>query len=160
MNRLTQGTIRLHLGLLQVATQQMRSLVLLGLVAALLGPSVGCSDGRPARVTVSGQVLIDGEPLSQGNIKFVPEGARPSAGTIAEDGRFTLTCYDGNDGVVPGTHRVQISASEILGESKIKWWAPKKYCDFRISGLTFEITEPTDDLKIELTWDGGKPYIE
>jgi hypothetical protein len=121
---------------------------------------VGCSDGRPARVTVSGQVLIDGVPLSQGNIKFVPEGARPSAGTIAEDGRFTLTCYDGNDGVVPGTHRVQISASEILDESKVKWWAPKKYCNFRKSGLTFEITEPTDDLKVELTWDGGKPFIE
>ena len=154
------GTIRLHSGLLQAATPRARSLVLLGFVSAMLWSCVGCSDGRPARVTVSGQVLIDGEPLSQGNIKFVPEGARPSAGSITEDGRFTLTCYDGNDGVVPGTHRVQISASEILDESKVKWWAPKKYCDFRKSGLTFKISEPTDDLKIELTWDGGKPFVE
>lgn len=121
---------------------------------------VGCGDGRPARVTVSGHVLIDGKPLNQGNIKFVPEGARPSAGTVAEDGSFTLTCYDGNDGVVPGKHRVQISASEILDRSKVKWWAPKKYSDFRKSGLTFKISEPIDDLKIELTWDGGKPFVE
>ena len=121
---------------------------------------LGCGDGRPARVAVSGQVLIDGEPLQQGNIKIVPEGARPSAGTIAEDGRFTLTCYDGNDGVVPGTHRVQISASELLDGSKVKWWAPKKYSDFRRSELVYEISEATDDLKIEITWDGGKPFID
>ena len=126
-------------------------------LAALI--SLGCGDGRPPRVTVSGQVLIDGEPLKQGNIKFVPEGARPSAGTIDENGRFTLTCYDGNDGVIPGTHRVQISASEILDGSKVKWWAPRKYSDFRTSELEFELTEPTDDLTIELTWDGGKPFI-
>ena len=157
---MTYGTKRLHSGLLQIATSHAHSLVLLGFVLTILWSGVGCSDGRPARVTVSGQVLIDGAPLSQGNIKFVPEGARPSAGIIAEDGRFTLTCYDGNDGVVPGTHRVQVSASEILGESKVKWWAPKKYCDFRKSELTFEIMEPTDDLKVELTWDGGKPFVE
>lgn len=122
--------------------------------------SAGCGDGRPARVTVSGQVLIDGKPLQQGNIKFVPEGARPSAGTIDENGRFTLTCFDGNDGVIPGTHRVQISASEILDNSKVKWWAPRKYSDFRTSELEFVINEPTDDLTIELTWDGGKPFVK
>ena len=157
---MSHGTTRLHIGLLQAASPRTKPLVLFCLVSAMLWSCLGCSDGRPDRVTVSGQVLIDGAPLSQGNIKFVPEGARPSAGTIEEDGRFTLTCYDGNDGVIPGRHRVQISANEILDESKVKWWAPKKYCDFRKSGLTFTITEPTDDLKIELTWDGGKPFIE
>lgn len=153
---MSHGSIRLPSDLLLAAIPR----VLLGLAFTTLLTCLGCSDSRPARVTVSGKVLIDGEPLSQGNIKFVPEGARPSAGTIAEDGRFTLTCYDGNDGVVPGTHRVQISASQILDENKIKWWAPKKYCDFRKSGLTFEITEPTEELIIELTWDGGKPFVE
>jgi hypothetical protein len=120
----------------------------------------GCSDGRPARVTVSGQVLIDGQPLTVGNIKFVPEGARPSSGKLDEAGRFTLTCYDGGDGVIPGRHRAQISAMEVVSASKVKWLAPPKYADFRTSELEYEITEPTADLKIELTWDGGKPFVE
>ena len=128
--------------------------------STLISGLTGCSDGKPERVTVSGQVLIDGQPLTTGNIKFVPEGARPSAGVIDPTGHFTLTCYDGNDGVIPGNHRVQISASEILSESKVKWWAPKKYADFRSSGLTYTINEPTDDLVIELTWDGKKPFID
>jgi hypothetical protein len=120
----------------------------------------GCSDGRPSRVTVSGRVLIDGKPLTLGNIKFVPEGARPSSGKLDSEGRFTLTCYDGDDGVVPGKHRAQISAMEVIGPTKVKWFAPPKYADFRTSELEYEITEPTDDLKIELTWDGGAPFVQ
>jgi hypothetical protein len=125
---------------------------------ALLAP--GCGDNRPERVTVSGQVLIDGQPLTGGNVKFVPDGSRPSSGKLDAAGTFKLTCYDGGDGVVPGRHRVQISAMEVLSASKVKWLAPPKYADFRTSGLEFEITEPTDDLTIELTWDGGKPFVE
>lgn len=133
---------------------------LASLAAAVVLFAGGCGDGRPERVAVSGTVTIDGKPLTQGNIKFVPTGARPSAGKLDDNGRFTLTCYDGDDGAVPGQHRVAISASKILSESKIQWFAPKKYADFRTSNLEYEITEPTDDLKIELSWDGGKPFIE
>ncbi len=127
---------------------------------AALFLAAGCGDGRPTRVTVSGQVLIDGKPLTVGTVKFVPAGARPSSGKLDEHGRFTLTCYDGGDGVVPGTHRAQISSMEVISASKVRWLAPPKYADFRTSGLSYEINEPTDDLKIELTWDGGKPFIQ
>jgi hypothetical protein len=144
---------------LETVLPEMSSRLLGFLLLALLSLT-GCGDGRPARVAVSGQVLIDGQPLSVGIIKFIPEGSRPSSGKIEADGSFTLTCYDGADGVVPGRHRVQVSAMEILGSSKVKWLVPRKYADFRTSELEFEITEPTDDLKIELTWDGGKPFVQ
>jgi hypothetical protein len=122
---------------------------------------VGCWDSRPQRVPVSGVVTIDGQPLTRGNIKFVPEGGRPSAGKIGQDGRFTLTCYDGNDGAIPGTHRVQVAANRVISDSKIEWFAPPDYADFRTSGLEYQIEEPTTDLKVELTWGRRKgPYIE
>jgi hypothetical protein len=143
-----------------IAAKYRREAVLGVALMAILSTVMGCSDGRPARLSVSGQVLIDGKPLQMGSIKFVPEGARPSSGKIDENGRFTLTCYDGGDGVVPGTHRVQVSSMEVLSASKVRWMAPPKYADFRNSGLTYELTEPTDDLKIELTWDGGKPFVQ
>jgi hypothetical protein len=128
--------------------------------AAVLVLSTGCGEGRPDRVAVSGRVLIDGQALTVGNVKFVPTGARPSSGKLDSQGKFTLTCYDGEDGVVPGRHRAQISAMEVISASKVRWLAPPKYADFRTSELEFEITEPTDDLKIELTWDGGKPFVQ
>jgi hypothetical protein len=135
---------------------------LLPVMVALLG----CGDGRPERVPVAGQVLIDGEPLSYGTIRVVPEDARPSTARLDEQGRFRLTCFGDEDGAVPGTHRVAVSAAEILeanelsGRSVIRWHAPKHYADFRTSGLTAEITGPTDDLTVELSWDGGAPFVE
>jgi hypothetical protein len=112
-------------------------------------------------VAVSGVVLIDGQPLSRGNIKFVPAEGRPSAGAIGQDGKFTLTCYDGNDGAIPGTHRVQIASNRIISDSKIEWFAPQTYADFRTSGIEVQVDQPIEDLKIELTWGGKKgPYID
>jgi hypothetical protein len=129
--------------------------------AATLVLFLGCGDGHPTRVPVSGRVVIDGQPLSEGNIRFVPEHGRPSAGTIGADGRFTLTCYDGNDGALLGKHRVQVSASRILDGARVQWFAPPYYADFRQSGIEVEITKPADDLVIELTWGNMKgPFID
>jgi hypothetical protein len=126
----------------------------------LVGFVMGC-DGRPERVPVAGVVLIDGQPLTSGNIKFVPKNGRPSAGKIDTDGHFNLTCYDGNDGALLGTHRVQISSNRIISDSKIEWYAPQNYADFRTSGIEVEVLEPMDNLKIELNWGDRKgPYID
>ena len=142
-------------------TRRMLTKIAASLSIALFATALaGCGPSRPDLVEVSGQVLIDSQPLSIGNIKFVPNGGRASWGKINEDGRFTLTCYETNDGAIPGTHRIQVSAIEMISSSKAKWHAPKKYADFRTSGVTVDVTEPTDDLTINLTWDGGKPFIE
>lgn len=117
---------------------------------------VGCNDGRPKRVSVAGTITIDGQPLTYGNVRFVPENDRPSYGKLDQEGRFKLTCFDGGDGAVIGPHRVQVSASEIIGGSKVRWHAPSVYADFRTSGLKVDVDEPTSDLVIELTWNGKK----
>ena len=59
-----------------------------------------------------------------------------------------------------GRHRVKITAVESINDRSNRWLAPKKYSDENTSGIEVEITEPVDDLKIELTWDGGKPFVE
>lgn len=120
----------------------------------------GCGDGRPERVKVSGRVLIDGKPLSYGTIRFVPEGARPSYARIGQDGSFTLTCFGDEDGIIPGTHRVEINAGEALSETKVKWHAPGKYASYKTSGITETIEKSTDSLTIELSWDGKEPYVQ
>jgi hypothetical protein len=124
--------------------------------------AIGCGDGRPARVMVSGKVTIDGAPVTRGSIKLVPEAGRPSFGNIGPDGRFTLTCYDGADGAIPGKHRVQVDANRPISEKKMEIFTPKRYADFRTSGIEVELSKPVDDLHIELTWGNERkgPYIE
>jgi hypothetical protein len=120
----------------------------------------GCGDGKPTRVPVAGTVLIDGAPVTHGSIMFIPSAGRPAGGGIDSDGSFTLTCYERNDGATPGVHRVKVTAIEPIDERSNRWHAPKKYADEKTSGIEVEITEPIDDLKIELTWEGGKPFVD
>lgn len=108
------------------------------------------------RVPVSGQVLIDGNPLTKGYVRFVPTGGRSSTGNLDADGRFTLGCFEAGDGALVGTHRVEVSGQEYIDDTHMKWHAPTKYASAETSGLTEYIQEPTDSLTINLTW-GGKP---
>ena len=132
------------------------------LFVVLLIGATGCRDGRPARFPVSGTVMIDGAPLTRGSIKFVPDTGRPSFSEIDAGGRFTLTCYDGKDGALPGKHRVQVDGNRAISETKAEIFTPKHYADFRTSVIEVFIDNPVDDLKIELTWGNEKkgPYIE
>jgi hypothetical protein len=114
-------------------------------------------------VSVSGIVTIDGKPLTGGFIRVIPDGARASGGTIGTDGRFTLGCLTKDDGCVTGTHKVEVSGSENLSETKRKWLAPRKYASSSTSGLTATVDGPTDALKIDLAWAGSGengPFVE
>ncbi|WP_145284032.1 carboxypeptidase regulatory-like domain-containing protein [Pirellulimonas nuda] len=135
-----------------------------GVPAMLLGIAlcglIGCGDGRPVRVPVSGVVLIDGAPLTHGSILFFPEQGRPGGGAIGADGTFTASCYEPGDGLPPGKYRVQVKATEPMGEVAQRWHAPQKYASPSTSGLEVDVDSAIDDLKIELQWDGGKPFVE
>jgi hypothetical protein len=128
--------------------------IVAGCVAA-----AGCGDGRPKRVPVAGVVLIDGKPLPSGEIMFVPKGTRPSSSQIDSEGRFNLRCFDGADGAVLGTHRIQVFSCDRTA-TKATWHAPKSYTDFRTSGLTHEVTGSDDNVVINLTWGGKSPKSE
>ena len=126
----------------------------------LAAATMGCGDGRPAHVPISGQVLIDGQPLTYGSVRFIPDNARASMGKLDSEGRFTLSCFKANDGAVLGTHHVVVMACEPIGGLKVRWHTPKKYADIHTSGLTKEVTEADDAMVINLTWDGGHPFVE
>lgn len=129
-------------------------------LAVQLSTAVGCGDGRPTPVSVAGQVLIDSRPLAGAYVRFVPPNARPSLAKTDSEGRFQLGCFNKDDGAVRGIHRVAVIGREDINGNTLRWFAPKKYAEESTSGLQYEINEPIDDLKIELTWDGGKPFIE
>lgn len=119
----------------------------------------GCGPA-PDVVPVSGQVLIDGQPLAHGTVRLIPVGHRASVGELSPDGRFTLSCFELGDGAYRGRHKVAIKGIQVVNESTVKWHAPKKYADVETSALEIEITDPRDDLVFLLTWDGGKAFVE
>jgi hypothetical protein len=120
----------------------------------------GCGDDRPERVPVAGRVLIDGQPLEHGFVRFIAPQDRPSVAELGPDGRFELSCFTRKDGSVLGTHTVTVTAVESLTPQSQKWHAPKEYSDPATSGLTVAIDGPTNDITLELIWSGRKPYTE
>ena len=80
--------------------------------SALLGMAVlvGCggSDG-PELAIVSGTVTLDGTPLKEAMVTFVPESGRPSYGGTDESGYYELVYTEAKKGAVPGSHTVRVS---------------------------------------------------
>jgi hypothetical protein len=129
-------------------------------IALLVALLAGCGDGRPKRVPVSGRVLIDGRPLEVGSVCLYPADHRMAMANIQGDGHFMLSTYELGDGCVTGRHPVSVNASKLINQQTMRWFAPKKYAGADTSGLEYEITGPTEDLQIQLTWGGGKPFNE
>lgn len=128
-------------------------------LAVVVGMSSGCSEGVE-RVKVSGRVLIDGNPVPAGFIRVFPEGARDSSSNLDSEGRFELRSYNPGDGVPLGTHKVVVNGSQMLSPYQKQWHAPPEYSRISSSGLTLEVTGSTEDAVINLTWEGGKPFVQ
>src|SRR5438876_709313 len=86
-----------------------------GLVAAIVLAVSGCAKGPPPVTEVSGVVLLDGKPLPQARVEFVPDlssfGAEMNSSAITDDdGRFTLELtYKSQPGAVVGKHHVVVA---------------------------------------------------
>jgi len=72
----------------------------------------GCSKSPPPIVPVEGVVLLNGQPLPNAQIKFVPTMdlgyEYVASGTTDEYGRFTLTC-NGQPGACACENRVTVT---------------------------------------------------
>jgi hypothetical protein len=139
---------------------EQTSLLPIALLVLTTMVASGCGDGRPARVPISGLVMIDGKPLSFGDVMFVPEAGRASQSKLDQNGRFILTCFGDGDGAVLGKHMVTITAGEPISSKVIRWRAPKKFANVRTSGITEQITGPNDNLVINISWEGGREFDE
>jgi hypothetical protein len=131
-------------------------------MACLVAGISGCGPSGPTVVPVSGKVLIDGQPLTYGYVRFVPTTGRASDAEIQSDGTFELRYSGDQKGALVGEHRVEIAANQTLGPTKVKWYAPKKYASIGTSGMTYKVEGPVDDAVLEIKWEGREkgPYEE
>ena len=92
-----------------------RTAALLALALALLA---GCADSNPVG-TVSGEVTLDNQPLTKGEIRFVPADGKSSGVSAAiTDGKYSVT-------VPVGEARVEITAVKSAGKQQMYPGAPE-----------------------------------
>lgn len=116
--------------------------------------TAGCGPRGPAVVPVSGQVLVDGEPLAtgiEGFIQVIPHEGRPATGAIdPQTGTFKLTTTKPDDGCVIGTHKVVIIMQQMVGQESVSL-VPEQYRNVADTDLQVTIDGPTEALRVELT---------
>jgi hypothetical protein len=90
----------------------MKYWILCVLSAFTLAVASGCGGGNLNREAVSGAVTLDGEPLPQGTIRFLPTAEGQSAGGKITAGKFTISQAEGP---APGVYRIEIVSYQSTG---------------------------------------------
>ena len=110
--------------------------------------------------SVSGTVTLDGKPLADATVQFVPDGVgRDATGQTDKNGYFSMSTLKPGDGVVAGNYKVVISrplgevdktvhatsgdAMNVPAKAPVKKDAgpafPKKYTQPGLTPLTQEV---------------------
>ena len=71
--------------------------------------TIGCGSGGPELGPVTGKVTLDGKPVTNGLVTFMPiGGGRPATGKTDANGQYALIGVDGK-GALLGQHRVTVT---------------------------------------------------
>jgi hypothetical protein len=85
----------------------------------------GCGN-NDGRLAVSGNVKLDGKPLPEGSIEFLPIAGTggPTAGATIEEGKYRIAA---GRGLFAGQFRVKISAQRNTGRQAMDPYRGVKY---------------------------------
>ena len=100
-----------------------RRLLGLTFAALVLATLIGCSKDPMNAASVKGKVFLDGQPLTKGSVRFVPDKSKGNTagvepvGTIGATGEYELIT-NGKPGAPLGSYFVCVVSGEIPDSSK------------------------------------------
>jgi hypothetical protein len=95
------------------------AIVKYGLASVLFATLAGCGDGLDL-TGVTGTVSLDGKPVPNAVVTFVPQGGTgsPSNGVTDAEGRYTLMFSRDREGAFVGTHDVTVETEQVSIEEQ------------------------------------------
>lgn len=121
---------------------------------------VGCGPSGPDIARVQGTVTMDGKPLPNAIIMFVPVGGRPSVSETDANGKYVLEFSGGRKGAIPGINRVEINTGRLAYEKDgknypaVKESVPVQYN--RLTTLEFNVEAGKNNTADFALKSGGK----
>jgi hypothetical protein len=126
-------------------------------VVFLVLACAGCNSGTPEVAIVRGKVMLNGKPLTTGQVATLPAVGKGANGLIQSDGSFELSTFGRGDGATIGTHKAIVVAYQQVADSGPesgdgKLLVPKRYVNPEKSGLQIEVKSgEVNELVLELT---------
>jgi hypothetical protein len=78
---------------------------------------LGCGPTGPEIARVEGTVKMDGKPLEDAAVVFIPENGRPAGSRTDKDGHYVLNFSEGRAGAIPGKSSVRITTAREASET-------------------------------------------
>jgi hypothetical protein len=147
---------------LQSYCQKLLTLVLTIFVLMI----TGCGSDGPEFVPVSGTVTLNGKPISEAVVTFVPkQDGKPAMGFTDEQGLFSLSTSEVDNGAIVGSYYATVTSLDgnavhvdaqglstgIRVRPRQKSILPRRYALFGTSGLSYEVQADMEPISIELT---------
>ena len=132
------------------------------LAAAVSG--CGGEDG-PEIAGVHGKITMDGKPLANATVVFIPESGRPGGARTDEDGEYVLNFSGGRQGAMLGKNTIRISTLSDPSENEdgtttpgSPETVPMKYN--AMSELTFVVEQGDNEANFDISSEGPLPDSE
>lgn len=110
----------------------------------------GCSKGEKPLFAVTGEVTLDGEPVSGGAVLLIDKEGAVASAALGADGTFTLKCPTGTYQIAvsppPPPDPLVKQAAAAAAAAPI----PRAYHEVATSGLTVEVADENVSLEIPL----------
>jgi len=138
----------------------LKSVAGVGFLMITLILQVGCGPSGPEIARVQGTVTMDGKPLPNAIIMFVPVGGRPSVSETDANGKYVLEFSGGRKGAIPGINRVEINTGRLAYEKDgknypaVKESVPVQYN--RLTTLEFNVEAGKNNTADFALKSGGK----
>ena len=136
-------------------------------------PFVGCNSSRFEFAEVQGRVLLDGEPVNDAKVVFMPTAITEdglsgpySQGRTDTDGRFTLSSVEERSriGAVVGQHKIVVSTKKARRDPNLldveiidsPETIPRQYTYYKRTPLTYDVPRGGTD-SAELLLESTSP---
>jgi hypothetical protein len=138
------------------AKRKLAMLVLLPVLAGITGCGSSVDPDRLPVFPAKGQITFQGKSLNGAFVVLHPQGAKGSRearprGHVTEDGKFSLSTYETNDGAPAGEYKVTVECRSLVKRPSGDIVAgpnvlPKKYSRPETSPVTLRIAEGDNSL--------------
>jgi len=78
----------------------------------------GCGPSGPEIAYVTGRVTMDGKPLANATVVFIPENGRPAGARTDADGKYVLNFTEDRRGAIPGKNSIRITTQREGSQDK------------------------------------------